>query len=200
MKGFAGPLAAFFFADLGVERGQFDIFQGSGARKQVESLKDETDLAVADGRQLFLRQLGDRDAFEQVAAAGRLVQAAQNIHERGFAAAAGAHDGDKLAPLDADVDAAQGMHLGFAQIVVLVHVVDLNQAAASGFAGRLYCGLWNGRHRFVLAVFWRPGLLPCIHWQSLISPLGVVPPKPGARVAAELPATPPVINSSPSFS
>ncbi len=92
-------------------------------------------------------------SFEQIAAAGRLVQAAQNVHESGFAAAAGAHDGDKLAALDADVDPAQSVHLGFAQVVVLVHVIDLNQAVASTFGGRLHCGLWNGRHGIVLASF-----------------------------------------------
>ena len=118
---------------LRVERGQFDIFQRGGAGKQVESLKDETDLAIADGRQFLLGQFRDGDTFQQVAAAGGLVQAAQNIHESGFAAAAGAHDGHELAALDANIDAAQRVHLGFAQIVVFVHVINLDEVRASRF-------------------------------------------------------------------
>ena len=42
-------------------------------------------------------QRRDIDAFEQVMAAGRPVEAAENIHQRRFARARRAHNGDELA-------------------------------------------------------------------------------------------------------
>ena len=39
------------------------------------------------------------------------VEAADEVHQRGLAGAGGAHDGDVLVVLDAQVDAAQGLHL-----------------------------------------------------------------------------------------
>ena len=128
-----GALAAFFLADLCVERGQFDIFQRRGARQQVESLENEADLAIANRRQLFLAQLGNRDSFKQIASGSGLVQTAQDVHERGFAAATGAHDRDELALLDAYIYAAQRVNFGFAQVVILVHVLYQND----GVDGRL---------------------------------------------------------------
>ena len=125
-----GPLGSFLFADLRIECRKLDILQRSCAREKIESLKDETNFPVAYGGEFLLAEFGNFGALEHVAAAGRLVQAAENIHERGLAAAAGSHDRDELAALDGDADSAQSMHASFTQIVILVDVLHANDLAA----------------------------------------------------------------------
>ena len=73
---------------------------------------------------------GNFGALEHVTAAGWLVQAAKNIHERGLAAAAGSHDRYEFAALDGDADSTQSMHASFTQIVILVDVLYANDLAA----------------------------------------------------------------------
>jgi hypothetical protein len=48
--------------------------------------------------------------FEPVAAAGGTIEAAQDVHQGRLAGAGGADDGQELAALDLQVDAAQGGH------------------------------------------------------------------------------------------
>ena len=87
-------------------------------------------LAIADSSQRLLAELRDLNPFEQVATAGRLVEAAENIHEGGLAAAAGSHDRNELPALDLHADPAQRMHACFAQVIVFVDIVDLNDDVA----------------------------------------------------------------------
>ena len=46
--------SAFLGWDAGVDKGQLDVLQGTGAWDQVEALEDEPDLAVAHDRELVL--------------------------------------------------------------------------------------------------------------------------------------------------
>src|SRR5207253_372914 len=59
----------------------------------------------------------------QVSTGARPVETTEDVHEGGFAAAAGAHDGHEVAALDRHVDAAQRVHARFAELVVFVNVV-----------------------------------------------------------------------------
>ena len=79
------------------------------------------------------------------------VQAADQVHQRGLAGARRAHDGDVLVALDAQVDAAQGMHL-----LLRPHVVGLPQVVGaimqpSGAAETLVAERW--RHSAVAIFF-----------------------------------------------
>jgi len=65
-------LVTFRLADLGVERRQFNVLQRRGTGQQIEALKNEADLAVANGCQFFFGQARDFDAFQQVASRRRL--------------------------------------------------------------------------------------------------------------------------------
>ena len=94
-----------------VDERQLDVVQGSGAGEQVEGLEDEADFLVADAGELVVVQFADQLAVEPVLALGRRVEAADEVHERGFAGAGGAHDGHVLVVLDAQGDAAQGLDL-----------------------------------------------------------------------------------------
>src|ERR1700687_5951868 len=79
----------------------------SGARDEVEALKDEADLAVAGRSQLLIVQTPDVHAVEQVTPGGGYVQTTDDVHERALAAAGAAHDGHVVAWLDDERDTAQ---------------------------------------------------------------------------------------------
>ena len=52
------------------------------------------------------------------------------MHQRRFAGAGGADDGDELALLDGDVDAAQRLHRVLAGVVDLGDLVELDESFA----------------------------------------------------------------------
>ena len=58
-----------------IEQGQFNIFDRTGTRQQIKSLKYEADAAPTDASQCRLIQLRNVDSFEQVLAAARAVEA-----------------------------------------------------------------------------------------------------------------------------
>ena len=81
---------------------------------------------------------------------GGRVEAADEVHQRGLAGAGGAHDGDVLVMADADVDAAQGVHLLVAHLVGLPEIVGDDDLAGvrwvEGGGGRGLGGKCGGRH------------------------------------------------------
>ena len=117
---------------LTVEQGQLDIFQRRSAREQIETLKNEAELPIANVGQLVAVEARNIDAIEQVAAARRAIEAAEHIHQRGFSRAARAHEGDKLAPRNFQRNAAHGVHVHLAGAVGLVHVLQPNDSGVSG--------------------------------------------------------------------
>jgi len=119
-------MSSFGARNAGVNKRKFDIFQRGSAGEQIETLEHETDLAVANGGQFPLAEARYFDTFQQVTPAAGFVEAAENIHERRFSTAAGAHDGDELSTFDLGGDSAQRMHPRFAQIVVFVDIFDLD--------------------------------------------------------------------------
>src|SRR5579864_1363855 len=107
-----------------VDERHLDVVERAGPRYQVEVLKDETDLAIADLGQLVVAELRDVGPVEHVAPGGRHVQASDDVHERRLAGPAGAHDGDELAPLDVEVDPAQGVDLELSHAVGLGDLLE----------------------------------------------------------------------------
>ena len=67
-----------------VQQRQFHVLQGGGPREQIEILKHETDLPIPQPGTLVARHLHDFFAFQQIAAAGRVVETSERIHERRF--------------------------------------------------------------------------------------------------------------------
>ena len=107
-----------------IQHGQLDVFQRRSARQQVESLENKTDFLVANIRQVIAVELGDIGAIEQVYPARRAVQATDDVHQRGFAGAAGAHHGDEFAGLDFQRDPAHRVDVHLPRPV---HLVDVFQ-------------------------------------------------------------------------
>ncbi len=76
---------------------------------------------------LVARHIDDFLSFEQVAAAGGMIEAAEGIHERGFTGAGWAHEGHVFAAFDVQRDVAQGIDLDFAEGVYFSDVAQLDQ-------------------------------------------------------------------------
>ena len=108
----------------GIEQGQRDILDRTGAGEKVEALKDKTQPFAADAREFRLRQPRDIDALQIILSAGRPIQAAEQRHQRGLPRSGRSHDGDEFAGLDGQIDAAQRMHVDVADVIGPRHVHD----------------------------------------------------------------------------
>src|SRR4029078_2258449 len=78
--------------DAGVDERKLDVAQAVGARKKIESLKDKTDLAVSNRRQVIVGHAGSVPAIEFVTSGTRRIQAAEHVHKSRFAAATRSHN------------------------------------------------------------------------------------------------------------
>ncbi len=110
-EGFLGALDALGGGGAVVDEGQLDVVEGGGAGQKVEGLEDEADFLVADAGELVVVELADQLAVEPVAALGGGIEAADEVHEGGFAGAGGTHDGHVFVMADGHGDAAQGLDL-----------------------------------------------------------------------------------------
>src|ERR1700682_1135100 len=103
----------FFVEGVGIRRAvkqrKLYVLERAGPRQQVELLEYEANFLVADLGELVAIQFSDIDAIQQVSPRGRLVQAAENVHERGLARSRGAHDGHEAPLADVERHTAQGM-------------------------------------------------------------------------------------------
>ena len=122
-----GALAAFRRLDdalAGVEQRQLDVLDRRRARQQVEALKHEADRFVANPGELVGRQRRHVTAVQDVTAARRPVEAAEDVHEGRLARAGRSDDRDELGRGDRHGDAAQGMHHVIADVIFLGEVVN----------------------------------------------------------------------------
>src|SRR4029077_11050761 len=174
------------FVNARIESGQLGILERRRPRQQVESLKDETDLAVTNRSELPFLQTGNICAFEQISPGTGLVQASQDIHESRFAAAACTHDGDELSAPDLETYASQGVYLGFTQLINLVNVLHPEDDFVLGFRPGDFSN-WK-----------RIGLL-CAHGSPAYRPRGTPGPPGRGALADPRPCATPVTSSSPTF-
>ena len=77
--------APLFRADPRIDQRQLDIVQGIGARQQIERLKNEADLPISNLGQLIIVHLAHVRAVELVTSGAGRIQAADQVHQRGFA-------------------------------------------------------------------------------------------------------------------
>ena len=105
--------------------------QRGGARQQIERLKNEPDLLIADPRQFIVGHIADQVAVEIVLALRRRIQAADQIHQRRLARPGRTHDRDIFAALDLDVDARDRVDLLVAHDVGLPEIVGADDDAVA---------------------------------------------------------------------
>src|SRR3954452_3823864 len=117
---------------LTVEQGQLHIFKGGSAGEKIKALKNEPEFAVANVGQLISIEAGNVEAIEQVTAARRTIEAAEQIHESRFTRAARAHESDKLAPRDFQRNAPDRVDVDLTGAVGLVHLLQPNDSSVPG--------------------------------------------------------------------
>ena len=103
-------------------------FLGNVPAEQVETLKYESEFAIAQMRKLGFGKPARILAAQAVYAAARTIQAANDIHERRLSRAAGAAYGDKLAGQNRERHPPQRSHRRTAGVVYLGHGVELDDA------------------------------------------------------------------------
>ena len=110
-----------------VKQRQLHIFARRGAGQQIETLKHKTDLAIANVGELIAIEARNVRVIQEILAGTRPVQATEDVHQRRFARAAGAHERDEFASFDFQRNAAHGVHVHFAGAIDLVHVNEPNE-------------------------------------------------------------------------
>ena len=104
--GTGAPCAA---SDAGERERDLDVLSRGQHLQEVEGLEDETECVQSQrGAALEAERLGGAAAHADFAL-GRRVDQAEQMQQRRFAAAARSGDGDEVALLDLDIDAAQGV-------------------------------------------------------------------------------------------
>src|SRR5205823_672371 len=102
-----------------------DVLQRSQRRQQIEELKDETEPAAPERREIIVRIVLDGLPIEKDGTGGGAVQAAHDVHESALAGAAWAHDGYELAARHFEADAFEGVHLLVASRVGFLDLAGL---------------------------------------------------------------------------
>ena len=105
---------------------QDDVAAGGEAGEEVEALEDEADGAAAKQGAVGVAHLAQVVAVDPHDAGGGRGEAAEDVEQRGLAAARGAHDGHYLAFMDFEVHPAQGRDFDPAGMVNLPQVVALD--------------------------------------------------------------------------
>jgi hypothetical protein len=72
---------------------QHDVLPRVERRQEVEELEDEADVLAAELRQVVVAELRDLGARDLDRSDGRLVEAREDVHQRGLAGTRRAHDG-----------------------------------------------------------------------------------------------------------
>src|SRR5579859_5728239 len=84
LKGGYRPGSPRLALDAGVSQRKLDVGQRRSPRDEVEALKDEADLAVANPGQRGFVETADIDAVEPVPATGGDVEAPDDVHHGRF--------------------------------------------------------------------------------------------------------------------
>ena len=95
---------------------QQDVFKRGHSRQEVEALKDETDIAVAQARKLLIVHAGHRLAEQAVLAEIRSVQTPEYVHQGRLARTRRPHHGYEVSALDLDIDVIERVHPRFADL------------------------------------------------------------------------------------
>src|SRR4029453_5878604 len=112
-----------------INQRQLRVLARRCAAQQIETLKHETELAIADLRELITIEPGNVCIIQEILTGTWPVEAAKDVHERRFACAARAHLSEEFAFVNFQRNAAHGGHFHFACVIDLMHVNELNERA-----------------------------------------------------------------------
>jgi hypothetical protein len=118
---------ALFARNIFVGKRKLEIFEYGEIVDEVIALEDETDIGFVEFVAIFDAEFVDGFAIEKIFAGPGAIEHAENAEQRGFACAAGAHDGDEFAGGDVQGDAAEDEEFAAAGIVGFFEMVETNQ-------------------------------------------------------------------------
>src|SRR6185295_1375262 len=122
-----GPLLA--HGKSTIKQRELNVLQRAGARNQVEALENEPDFLIPDFGESVGSLPADVFPVQMVRPSRGRIEAAQDVHERGFAGARCAHDGHIVASIDLEIHAAQGLNLHLPEAVDLPQVCAADECA-----------------------------------------------------------------------
>src|ERR1051326_6640737 len=118
---------AFMLADFAVGKRDLEVLVNGQVIEQMILLKDEPDLFVSERGAFFRLQMMNADTAEIIFAAPAVIVHAEEVEDRGFPGAGRAHDRDKLAFLDVEIDVAEDVKkLCFGQWITTFDVTELD--------------------------------------------------------------------------
>ncbi len=136
----AGPGLARRAWDPTVSQGQRHVLQQRQARQQLVVLEDEADLLAAQSAAAPLVERRDLDPIEPVVAAGRALQAAKNVEQRGLPRSRGPDDtqemvaaGQQRHPVE-DRPVAKAVPRSALEREDLGHAVEIDELPGQGFS------------------------------------------------------------------
>ena len=144
------------------------IAHGAQIAHEVVALEDEAEVLAPQTRQFVRRHLAGFFAADLVAAARGAIEAAQNIHQRGFARARRADDGHHFARVNIQIHIFQHRHHFVAGGVLAHHAAQAHQGLRWRRGGHYCCGRL---HQNILA----PRGMPLL-WLALESPITTCSP------------------------
>ncbi len=128
----------------GVDQRELHVLPRRHGGEEVELLEDEADAAVAHLGQRGLAHVAHVLAGQVVAARGRDVEAAQDVHQRRLARARWSDDGDVLAFVDGQAHPAQRGDRDGAGAVDLGHPLEVDDRVADALPpGEYPEGQWS---------------------------------------------------------
>ncbi|KWV86320.1 hypothetical protein PFLmoz3_04012 [Pseudomonas fluorescens] len=115
-----------------ITQGQRDVVQGTEAWQQVEALEHETDLLVADRRQLIGGGVENIVAGKVVLAAVGQVQQAEDIEQGAFAGARGTENAAAVTAGDGQAHVIENAQFLPGELIALADALQGNQAGLRG--------------------------------------------------------------------
>ena len=113
------------------EEGEFDILANGHGGEEVEELEDDAEGVAAVVREFAFAGGVEREAVHADLAGGGCVEAAEDVEEGAFAAAAGAGDGGEVAGCEIEGDAVEGADFSGAGGIDSRDLAEFDHGAAS---------------------------------------------------------------------
>src|SRR6266436_9089455 len=92
---------------------QFDVLKNREVADQIETLKDETDFAIANARSLRERKIRDLVTFQRVTAVGSSIQQTKNRKQRCLAATGWSRNGNIFALANIEMNSRKRVRFHF---------------------------------------------------------------------------------------
>ena len=119
---FFGAFGTLFVRRAHIHGGQGDVVAGSQRAQEVVTLEDKAEAFAPQPRQFVGIHFRGFDAVDLIRTRCGGVEAAQDVHQRGFARAGLADDGDEIAFFDGKAHVFQNMNAVFAAAEIAVDV------------------------------------------------------------------------------